>query len=146
MQDQPVNILLAEDNDDDIVLARESFAQAKLTNELHVVKDGEEAMAYLRQEGKYKDAVRPGLVLLDIKMPKMDGLEVLKEIKADPSLRHLPVVILTTSHREEDVVESYAGGACSYITKPVRFQEFVTVVQQFALYWTLVSRIPSPER
>ncbi len=144
---QSVEILLAEDNDDDIVLIRESFAQAKLINDLHVVKDGEEALAYLRREGEYKDAVRPGIVLLDINMPRKNGFEVLKEIKADPALRHLPVVMLTTSRSEADVVRSYSEGACSYIMKPVRFEEFVGVVTTFTLYWTLVARIPpSPMR
>lgn len=142
MRNQPVDILLAEDNDDDIVLIRESFTEAKLANELHVVRDGEEALAYLRREGKYKDVTMPGLLLLDIKMPKMDGFEVLQEVKSDPTLRHVPVVMLTTSERDEDIVRSYAEGACSYITKPVRFEEFVTVVTQFALYWSLVARIP----
>ncbi len=142
MQHQPVDILLAEDNDDDIVLVRESFAAAGITNRLETVKDGDEAMAYLRREGKYKDAAMPGLLLLDINMPKKGGFEVLQEIKSDPLLRHLPVIMLTTSAREEDIVKSYSEGACSYITKPVNFDEFVRVVQQFGLYWNLVARIP----
>ncbi len=140
---QSVEILLAEDNDDDILLIRESFAEAKLINDLHVVKDGEEALAYLRREGEYKDAVRPGIVLLDINMPKKNGFEVLREVKADPALRHLPVVMLTTSQNEADVVKSYSEGACSYIMKPVRFEELGRVVKQFALYWALVARIPA---
>ena len=138
-----VEILLAEDNDDDILLIRESFADAKIVNVLNVVKDGEEALAYLRQEGKYKDAIMPGLLLLDINMPKKNGFEVLREIKADPALRHLPVVMLTTSQSETDVVKSYSEGACSYIMKPARFEELGKVVKQFALYWALVSRIPA---
>jgi CheY-like chemotaxis protein len=143
MTNQPVDILLAEDNDDDILLVRESFAEAKLANKLCVVRDGEEALAYLRRDGQYQDATMPGLVLLDIKMPKKDGFQALQEIKADPALRHLPVIMLTTSSREEDIVRSYAEGACSYITKPVQFDEFVRVVKQFALYWTLVARVPA---
>jgi CheY-like chemotaxis protein len=140
---QSVEILLAEDNDDDIVLIRESFADAKIINVLNVVKDGEEALAYLRREGEYKDAVMPGLLLLDINMPKKNGFEVLMEIKADAALRHLPVVMLTTSQSEADVVKSYSEGACSYIMKPARFEELGRVVKQFALYWALVARIPA---
>ena len=140
---QAVDILLAEDNDDDILLTRESFAEAKIVNVLNVVKDGEEALAYLRREGGYKDAVMPGLLLLDINMPKKNGFEVLKEIKADAALRHLPVVMLTTSQNEADVVRSYSEGACSYIMKPARFEELSRVLKQFALYWALVSRIPA---
>ncbi len=143
LANQPVEILLAEDNDDDILLIRESFADAKIVNVLNIVKDGEEALAYLRQEGGYKDAVMPGLLLLDINMPKKNGFEVLKEIKADPALRHLPVVMLTTSQNEADVVKSYSEGACSYIMKPARFEELGQVLKQFALYWTLVARIPA---
>jgi CheY-like chemotaxis protein len=140
---QSVEILLAEDNDDDIVLIRESFADAKIINVLNVVKDGEEVLAYLRQEGEYEDATMPGLLLLDINMPKMNGFEALREIKADPALRHLPVVMLTTSQSEADVVRSYSEGACSYIMKPTRFEELGRVVKQFALYWALVARIPA---
>ncbi len=140
---QSVDILLAEDNDDDILLIRESFADAKIVNVLNVVRDGEEALAYLRREGEYKDAVMPGLLLLDINMPKKNGFEVLMEVKADAALRHLPVVMLTTSQSEADVVKSYSEGACSYIMKPTRFEELARVVKQFALYWALVARIPA---
>jgi CheY-like chemotaxis protein len=142
---RPITILLAEDNDDDIVLIREAFAQGKLVNVLDVVKDGDEALAYLHQ-GRYADAELPGLVLLDINMPKRNGLEVLREIKADPALRHLPVIMLTTSRREEDVVASYTEGACTFIPKPVKFGELTNVVKQFELYWALVARIPSMTR
>lgn len=141
--DQSVEILLAEDNDDDILLIQESLADAKIFNVLNVVRDGEEAMAYLRREGEYQDAVMPGLLLLDINMPKKNGFEVLREIKADPALRHLPVVMLTTSQNETDVVRSYSEGACSYIMKPAQFEELRRVVKQFALYWALVVRIPA---
>jgi len=140
---QAVEILLAEDNDDDIVLIQESFADAKIVNVLNVVRDGEEALAYLRREGEYEDAVMPGLLLLDINMPRKNGFEVLREVKADPALRHLPVVMLTTSQSEADVVKSYSEGACSYIMKPARFEELGKVVKQFALYWALVARIPA---
>ncbi len=144
MPGQPVNILLAEDNEDDILMITRAFQRAKLVNIMTVVKDGQEALAFLRQEGSYQRAAPAGLVLLDINMPKTNGLEALAEIKRDPKLRHLPVVILTTSEREEDVLSAYATGACSYITKPVGFSRFHEVVSSFELYWTLVTRIPGP--
>ncbi len=143
MDRQPVHILLVEDNEDDALMTREAFEAANVISLVQVVKDGEEAMAYLRKEGKYKDAERPGLILLDISMPKKDGFEVLKEIKADPKLKDLPVVMLTTSSREEDIVKSYSNGACSYISKPVRFKNFNEVIKVFKLYWSLVSKIPA---
>ena len=111
-------------------------------NSINNVRDGEAALAYLCQEGPYKNAVRPGLILLDINMPKKNGFEVLEAIKANPQLQPLPVIILTTSEREEDVVRSYVYGACSYIRKPVSLERFIDVVKQFEVYWTLVSRIP----
>jgi CheY-like chemotaxis protein len=143
VNERPIDILLADDNDDDIVLLQESFAAEHLTNLVSVVKDGEEALAYLRRQGQYASAPQPGLVLLDINMPKKSGLEVLEEMKREPALRSIPVVILTTSCREEDVVRSYAGGACSFITKPVTFGKLQEVVHQFALYWALVAHIPA---
>src|SRR5581483_11705344 len=146
MRNQPVEILLVEDNEDDIVLTQEAFTEARLVNVINTVRDGEEALAYLRREGKYKVARLPGLILLDINMPKKNGFEVLEAMKADPSLRSLPVIMLTTSDREEDIVRSYADGACSYIRKPVDLDRFVDVVKQFELYWTLVSQIPSRGR
>ena len=135
-----------EDNEDDILLEQEALADAKLVNLMYVVRDGDEAIAYLRRQGKYHDAKVPGLILLDINMPKKNGFEVLNEIKADPSLMHIPVVMLTTSDREADIVKSYAKGACSYITKPMDFDKFQEVVRQFALYWALVARIPARAR
>lgn len=144
MNHQPVGILLVEDNEDDALMTREAFEDANVVKLIQVVKDGEEAMAYLRKEGAYQEAERPGLILLDISMPKKDGFEVLKEIKTDPKLKDLPVVMLTTSSREEDIVKSYLAGACSYISKPVRFQDFHEAVKIFKLYWSLVSRIPAP--
>jgi CheY-like chemotaxis protein len=143
MKSQPMEILLVEDNEDDILLEQEALAEAQLVNLMHVVRDGEEAMAYLRRQGKYQNAQRPGLVLLDINMPKKNGFEVLNEIKADPALRHMPVVMLTTSDSEADIVKSYAKGACSFITKPMDFDKFRDVARQFALYWALVARVPS---
>ena len=139
---QPMEILLVEDNEDDILLEQEALADAKLVNLMCVVRDGEEALAYLRRQGKYHNVKMPGLILLDINMPKKNGFEVLHEMKADPALMHIPVVMLTTSESEADIVKSYAKGACSYITKPMDFDKFREVVKQFALYWALVARVP----
>jgi CheY-like chemotaxis protein len=146
MTSQPMEILLVEDNEDDILLEQEALAEAQLVNLMHVVRDGEEAMAFLRREGKYQNAQRPGLILLDINMPKKNGFEVLNEIKSDPALKHMPVVMLTTSDSEADIVKSYAKGACSFITKPMDFDKFRDVARQFALYWALVARVPSSRR
>ena len=110
------------------------------------MRDGEEALSYLRRKDKYQYAQRPGLILLDINMPRKNGFEVLHEMKADPGLSHIPVIMLTTSESEADVVKSYAKGACSFITKPMNFDKFGEVIKQFAVYWALVSRIPNPER
>ncbi len=140
---EPMEILLVEDNEDDILLEQEALADAKLVNLMSVVRDGEEALAYLRRQGEYENARVPGLILLDINMPKKNGFEVLNEIKADPALMHIPVVMLTTSDNEADIIKSYARGACSFITKPMDFDKFRDVIRQFALYWALVSRIPS---
>ena len=146
METQPMELLLVEDNEDDILLEQEALAEANLVNLMSVVRDGEEAMAFLRREGRYQSAQTPGLILLDINMPKKNGFEVLNEIKADPALAHIPVVMLTTSDSEADVVKSYTKGACSYITKPMDFDKLREVVKQFALYWALVARVPSRAR
>jgi CheY-like chemotaxis protein len=143
MKDRPIEILLAEDNDDDIVMIREAFEGSKLTLQLNVVRNGQEALDYLRQRGTYRNAPRPGLVLLDINMPVRDGFEVLDDIKGDPRLAMLPVVMLTSSEREDDIVRAYSGGACSYIAKPLTLDEFQSVIQWFELYWTLVSHVPA---
>ena len=139
---QPINLLLAEDNEDDVILVREAFADAKLVNLVDVVPDGAEALAYLRGQGQYENAPKIGLLLLDINMPRKDGFEVLDELKTDPELASLPVVMLTTSHREADIVRSYSHGACTYILKPVSFEKFREVIKQFELYWTLVAALP----
>lgn len=146
MNTEPMEILLVEDNEDDILLEQEALADAKLVNLMYVVRDGDEAIAYLRRQGKYHDAKVPGLILLDINMPKKNGFEVLNEIKADPALMHIPVVMLTTSDSEADIVKSYAKGACSYITKPMDFDKFRDVIRQFALYWALVATVPARAR
>ena len=139
-----LDILLAEDNEDDVLMIREAFEDAALASVIEVVADGEQALRYLRREPPFEHAQLPGLVLLDINMPKKDGLEVLQEVKEDPELKHLPVVMLTTSQREEDVVLSYSRGACSYVTKPLDFRQFQDLVRQFGVYWTAVARTPSP--
>jgi CheY-like chemotaxis protein len=141
-----MEILLVEDNEDDILLEQEALAEAKLVNLMSVVRDGEEAMAFLRRQGKYHSAPTPGLILLDINMPKKNGFEVLSELKTDPALVHIPVVMLTTSDSEADIVKSYAKGACSYITKPMDFDKLRGVIKQFSLYWALVARIPAHAR
>ena len=142
MMNEPVELHLVEDNEDDIVLIEEAFAVAKLLNIICKVRDGDAALAYLRQEGPYQHRRRPGLALLDINMPKKNGFEVLQAIKADPLLQSLPVVMLTTSDREDDIARSYAHGACSYIRKPLSLEQFTQAVKDFELYWTMVSRVP----
>jgi len=143
MTDQQVEILLVEDNEDDIVIIQEVFSDMRLATLINVVGDGEEALAYLHRNGKYKVVRMPDIVLLDINMPKKNGFEVLEAIKKDPRLQSLPVVMLTTSHREEDIVRSYAKGACSYIHKLVDLDQFKHLILQFEHYWTGISRIPS---
>jgi CheY-like chemotaxis protein len=143
---RPFDILIAEDNEDDILLIREAFEEVNMVNRIAVVRDGEEALAYLRGEGAFKESLLPGMVLLDINMPKKTGLEVLADIKAEPRFRALPIVMLTVSEREEDILRSFEQGACSYIRKPVTFTRFITVVKEFEMYWSLVSKIPFVKR
>ncbi|MGE5195067.1 MAG: response regulator [Deltaproteobacteria bacterium] len=141
----PLDILVVDDNEDDVLLLQESLRDQPAVNLLHAARDGEEAMAFLRREGPYAGAVRPGLVLLDINMPKMNGFEVLYEMKTDPALRGIPVVILTTSSREADVLTAYTGGACSFVTKPVNFDRLKLMAVHFVRYWTTVARVPAVE-
>jgi len=143
MTSQPVEILLVEDNEDDAVIIQEVFADMRWATLIHVVRDGEEALAYLQRTGRYKMVRMPDLVLLDINMPRRNGFEVLEDMKKDPRLQSLPVIMLTTSHREEDVALSYAKGACSYIHKLVDLDQFKHRIKQFERYWTGISRIPS---
>lgn len=140
-----IDILLAEDNEDDVLLIEEAFAGLERARFVGVVNDGRSALAFLRQSGAYRNAARPHFVILDIKMPGMTGLEVLREIKREPSLRQLPVAILTTSNREEDVSESFAEGACSYICKPASLDAFRELARCFERYWTETSRLPGDE-
>jgi chemotaxis family two-component system response regulator Rcp1 len=137
-----IEILLVEDNPMDVDLTRETLAYAKIRNRLHVVNDGEKALAYLRREGPYEDAVRPDVVLLDLNLPRKDGREVLAAIKADPDLRTIPVVVLTSSSAEIDVVRSYNLGANCYVTKPVDLDQFANVVRTIEDFWFVVVKLP----
>src|SRR3954471_4543735 len=133
-----IQILMADDDPDDRLMARKALQEYRLKNGIQFVEDGEELMDYLRHRGKYADPAtspEPGLILLDLNMPKKDGREALAEIKADPKLRHIPVVVLTTSKAEEDIIRSYDLGVNSYITKPVSFQGLAEVMKILSIYW-----------
>ena len=138
-----IEILLVEDNPGDARLAVEALKDSEMPNNLHTVGDGEEAMAYLRREGRYADAPLPNLILLDLNLPKKDGREVLAEIKGDPELRHIPVVIMTISNSEEDIVNTYNLHANCYITKPIDLEDFMNVFKSLADFWLRVVRLPS---
>lgn len=137
-----IDVLLVEDDPGDVLMTREAFEEHKLRNNLYVVNDGVEAVSFLRREGEYVDAPRPGLILLDLNLPRKDGREVLREIKADESLRAIPVVVLTTSEAEEDVMRSYDLHANAYVTKPVDFERFIEVVQQVDDFFVSVVKLP----
>jgi CheY-like chemotaxis protein len=139
---KPIDILLVEDNPGDADLAREALEHGKLYNTLHHVEDGVEAMAYLRREGKYKEAIVPDLILLDLNLPRKDGREVLAEIKNDQSLRRIPVVVLTTSGAEEDLLRSYDLHANCYICKPINFERFNEVVRAIEDFWMSIVMLP----
>lgn len=144
MAGRRVDILLAEDNEDDVVLIQEVFDSSVL-HIINVVSDGDAVLAYLRQQGQYQGRSLPDILILDINMPRKNGFEVLEAVKADPSLCSIPIVMLTMSERDEDIKRSYASGACSYIRKPVDWDEFHNVAKLFELYWTVISRIPRKE-
>jgi chemotaxis family two-component system response regulator Rcp1 len=139
---KPIEILMAEDNAGDVRLTMEALRDAKVLNRMNVAADGVEAMAFLRREGKYADAPRPDLILLDLNMPRKDGREVLAEIKDDPDLRRIPVVILTTSTAERDIMESYNLHANCYIAKPVDLDQFLDVVKSIEDFWLTIVRLP----
>ncbi|HVF61936.1 MAG TPA: response regulator [Thermoanaerobaculia bacterium] len=144
MKGKAIRILLAEDDPDDRLLLQEALQEGRLANELICVEDGEELLDYLHQRGKWAGgAPRPGLILLDLNMPKLDGREALRAIKADPSLRQIPVVVLTTSKAEEDVLRSYDLGANSFITKPVTFQSMVDLMRVLGSYWLEIVELPA---
>jgi len=143
---RPITILLAEDDPDDRLMATEALEESRLANDLHIVEDGEELMDFLCQQGKYakmEDWSLPGLILLDLNMPKKDGREALKEIKADVRLRRIPIVILTTSTEEEDIFRSYDLGVNSFITKPVSFESLVDIMKTLKIYWFEIVELPS---
>lgn len=135
-------ILLVEDNPGDVRLTREALKESKVRNQMDVVNDGVEALAFLRREGKYKDAVRPDLVLLDLNLPKKGGLEVLAEIKGDAVLKTIPVVILTTSDAEQDILKSYSASANAYVTKPVDLEQFLDVIKSIEGFWVEIVKLP----
>lgn len=143
---RPIVILMAEDDPDDRLLVREAFEESRLLNELRFVEDGEELLNYLRRQKSYEDpesSPKPGLILLDLNMPRKDGREALREIKADPELRRIPVVVMTTSRAEEDIFRSYDMGASSYISKPVTFDRLVELMKSLGNYWIEFVELPS---
>lgn len=137
-----IDVLLVEDDPGDVLMTREAFADNKVANRLAVVSDGVSALAFLRKEGEYADAPTPDLILLDLNLPRVDGREVLAELKKDPELGRIPVVVLTTSEAEEDVLRSYALHASAYVTKPVDFDRFIEVVRQIDDFFVTVVRLP----
>lgn len=139
---RPIEILLAEDNPGDILLTREALAEAKIRNTLHVTNDGIETMAFLRNEEPYTDAPTPDLILLDLNMPRMDGREVLAQVKTDPEFRRIPIVVLTTSERVEDILKTYDLHANCYVTKPVDLAQFEKVVDSIEEFWFSIVRLP----
>lgn len=141
----PIIILIADDDDEDLMLARDALFESRLSNDVYCVTDGEDLMAYLHHQGKYAppaQAPRPGLILLDLNMPKKDGREALREIKADPDLRQIPVVVLTTSKADEDNLSSYDSGASSFISKPVTFEGLVDLMKGLGRYWFEIVDLP----
>jgi CheY-like chemotaxis protein len=145
---KPITILLADDDEDDRMLAKDALADSRLANDLRMVEDGEELMDYLLRRGRYTapaDSPRPGLILLDLNMPKMDGREALREIKSDASLRRIPVVVLTTSEAEEDIYRTYDLGANSFVTKPVMFDSLVKVMKDLGQYWFEIVELPEDD-
>jgi CheY-like chemotaxis protein len=140
---RPIEVLLVEDDEGDVLMTREALDEGKVFNRLNVVRDGVEAIAYLRREKPYADVTRPDLVLLDLNLPKRDGRQVLEEVKADPDLRRIPIVVLSTSEAEEDVLRSYDLHANAYVTKPVDFDRFVEVIRQIDDFFISVVRLPT---
>ncbi|KQY37383.1 MULTISPECIES: response regulator [Nocardia] len=139
---QPVDILLVEDDPGDELMTREAFEDNKIGNTLHVVRDGQEALDFIYRTGAYVDAPRPDLILLDLNLPKYDGRQVLEKIKADPELSHIPVVVLTTSAAEEDILRSYKLHANAYVTKPVDLDQFIAAIRQIDEFFVQVVRLP----
>jgi len=140
---KPVDVLLVEDDEGDVLMTREAFEYYKIGNRLHVVTDGEQALQFVRQAGPFADAPRPGLILLDVNLPRLSGLEVLDELKRDPELLPIPVVMLTTSRAEEDILRSYKLHANAYVTKPVDFESFIDAVRQIDDFFLTLVQLPS---
>lgn len=144
----PITILYADDDPDDRMLARDALAESRLANRLEMVEDGAELLAYLHREGRFADPAlspRPGLILLDLNMPRMGGREALEQIKTDPDLRRIPVVVLTTSNAETDIVRSYDLGAASYVVKPITFDGLVSILRDLGRYWFEVVALPGED-
>ena len=139
---EPAQVLLVEDNEDDVILTLEALNDSRVKMDIHVVPEGRSALAFLRREGQYADKPRPDLILLDLNLPIMDGREVLAAIRQDPELTDLPVVVLTTSEDEEDILKSYQLHANCYITKPVDFMQFAQIVKQIEGFWLQLVRLP----
>jgi CheY-like chemotaxis protein len=138
----PIDVLLIEDDPGDIVITREAFEHHKIHNTLHVARDGQEGLDYLYQRGQHEGAQRPDLILMDLNLPKYDGRQLLEQIKSDPDLCHIPLVVLTTSAAEEDILRSYRLHANAYVTKPVGFEEFMNVIRQIDEFFVQVVRLP----
>lgn len=143
MKSDTIEVLLVEDDPGDVVITQEALAESKLTNTLHVATDGEQALQFLRREGDHANAPRPGLILLDLNLPRLSGHEVLSHIKADPELRRIPVVVLTTSQAEEDILRSYDLHANAFVSKPVDFDRFLEVVRQIDSFYISVVTLPA---
>ena len=139
---RPMDVLLVEDDEGDVLMTREAFEFYKIRNTLHVVTDGAQALEFLRRTGPYADAPRPGLILLDVNLPRLSGLEVLAELKQDPELAVLPVVMLTTSQAEEDILRSYSLHANAYVTKPVDFDNFISAIRQIDDFFLTLVQLP----
>lgn len=143
---QIINILLVEDNPGDIRLTQEVLKEGKIRNSLSIVTDGEEAISFLKKVGQYRDAITPDLILLDLNLPKKDGREVLIEIKGDPKLVSIPVIVLTTSDAEKDIISTYANHANAFITKPVDFNQFITVIRAIENFWLTIVKLPPKQK
>jgi CheY-like chemotaxis protein len=144
-----IRILLAEDDPDDRLLTRRALSKSRLANTIHMVEDGEELMDFLRREGEYtdpEDAPRPGLILLDLNMPRMDGREALRKIKSDPNLRRIPVIVLTTSEADQDILQSYDLGVNAFVTKPVTFDGLADAIQALGEFWFQIVKLPPSAR
>ena len=143
IMDKPIDILLVEDNPADVRLTQEAFKTTRIRNQIHVVRDGAEAMAFLEQTGRYANSPRPDMILLDLNLPKKDGREVLAQIKHEPEFKRIPVVILTTSNEEEDIAHTYDHHANCFITKPADLDQFLNVVKSIEIFWLSVVQLPN---